>query len=127
MNYYADYAIASGFDASELVNIETVVTWPPSSAPLAEGSIKEKTVDGRTQVNGARIAVWEWRAMSYDDFDALASYFGQAVTIHTRDGLTDFGTYNAYADRPQAGVDYQVSNGGIRDLRLSFDVVGEVV
>jgi hypothetical protein len=121
-----EYAIAIGFNASTLTNIEDLIDTAPASQPLPAGSVVRKTMDRVSHVNGAQMATWEFAALSYDDFYILSQYFGQAVTVTTRDGVRTFATFNAYVNLPQPGDDYRLAAGGVEGLRMTLDTIARL-
>lgn len=127
------YAIAAGWDAASLDNIEDVIQCAPTAQPLKWGSVKRRTLDRKSQYNGVVTVQWHWAAISRSDFNILLTYLGSDLTIGaaevsitTRDPLDNFITYNAIMENPLSGDDWQRGVGGYgaaEPLTLTFTII----
>jgi hypothetical protein len=122
------YALATGWDATSLTNIESLVTNAPVGKLVPLGSTRRTTLDQHVQTNGTKIITWSCGAMSKADFQLLiATIWGgfdtedANVTIDTRQRDENYSRYNAVAIAPQEGVDYQRREyGDVEGLVITF-------
>lgn len=122
------YAIATGWDATSLTNVETIVTYAPVGMPVPLGSTRRTTLDQHQTTNGTKIVQWSFKAMSWTDFSALvAAIWGDFytevanVTLDTRERNEQFSRFNAVAILPLEGQDYtRRENGAVEDLKVTF-------
>lgn len=130
-----DYAIAVGYDASSLTNVQDIVTFAPTTHPdqgVPLGSVRRKTLDRRVHTNGARKLSWLWPGgMRWSEFEALITFlFGDfdtenaEVSIVTRQRNDLFSQYNAIAHLPIEGQHYRRrTGGGLEFLTLDFEII----
>lgn len=136
------YEIAAGWSQSTRSNIEDLFQsayqrpfqFTLSSQPVPDGNSALVTMDGQTHWDGTPVIVWAFPILPYAAFSALITKAlggftadSAQVSIKTRNDQNGYGTYNAWLQKPQPGISYQVRyrNDGswIVDLRLTFRIV----
>ena len=128
------YKYALGHDQVSLTNIETLVTYAPSSKPVPLGSVRQRTLNQYVQSNGTRDVKWFWGAMSFTDFDALITELftdyeteNAALTVETLHSDNTYHKYNVVVNRPVEGTDYtRREYGQVEGLTLTLRVINEI-
>lgn len=123
-----DYAIAAGWDATSLTNVESIVTYAPIGKPIPLGSVRRTTLNQQAQTNGTKTITWSWAAMSKADFQALVTFIwgdfyteSANMTIDTRNRGEAFERGNVVAILPVEGEDYQRrDHGSVEDLTITL-------
>lgn len=130
-----NYALAVGFNASSLTNVQDIVTFAPTTHPdqgVSLGSVRRKTLDRKVHTHGARKVRWSWPGgMRWDEFEALILFiFGDfdtenaEISLATRQRSDLFSQYNTIASLPVEGEHYRRrTGGGLEFLNLDFEII----
>jgi len=124
MIYNAYYAIATGDDLADLVNIETLIETPPHALPGAaiplHPPILRRLANRSLVRNGSIPGVLQWDNALWSGFEALMSaLFGgidgddvAEIVLSAIDESGHYSPFTANAAAPVQGENYQVATGG---------------